>query len=162
MQICLHHTLTTFSREVTLEKMKITSTQQSSWRCWTDCLTQWMRKNMTRSTQIYTATTQSVVNYFNNNCHGIKKERVRGLKSNHFQNDTTNRVESFSNLNSRSTLKYMIGGLLNCIETLRSERYRQARSLNRIRAAAQLSGCCSQIYGSTKLQVHHKWRQLYM
>ena len=154
MQICLFHTLRTFSREVTIEKMKITSTQKIESLNMLEKLA--YAADEETYTEVYEDFVQkaplSVLTYFNKNWHEIKKEWVRGLKSFHLQNDTTNRVESFFShlkkyFHPRSTLKDMIGGLLSCIEAHRSERrYRQARSMNRLRTASHIPSGFQQQY----------------
>ena len=73
----------TFSREVTFEKMKITSTQRA------DSLKLLEKLSYAVDEEDYSkiyedfvqGAPESVANYFNNNWHGIKKEWVIGLKS---------------------------------------------------------------------------------
>ena len=154
MQICLYHTLQTFSREVTMEKMKITSAQRTNSLKMLEKLSYAVDEDTYNEMyeEFVKEAPATVVTYFNKNWHVIKKEWVRGLKSFHLQNDTTNRVESFFShlkkyFHPRSTLKDMIGGLLNCIEALRSERrYRQARLMNRLRTAAFIPSGYQQQY----------------
>ena len=82
---------------------------------------------------------RSVVSYFNTNWHGIRKEWVKGLKSFHLKNDTTNRVESFFSklkayFSPRSSLRETLTGVMSCVESLRCERrFRQVRHLNRVK-----------------------------
>ena len=154
MQICLFHTLRTFGREVTIDKMNITSTQR------TESLKMLEKLSYAADEESYTEVYEdfvqkapvSVVTYFNKNWHTIKREWVRGLKSFHLQNDTTNIVESFFShlkkyFHPRSTLKDMIGGLLSCIEAHRSERrYRHARPMNRVRTASHIPSGFQQQY----------------
>ena len=146
MQICLFHTLRTFGREVTIEKMNITSTER------TESLNVLEKLSYAADEESYNEVYEdfvqkapvSVVSYFNKNWHTIKREWVRGLKSFHLQNDTTIRVESFFShlkkyFHPRSTLKD--------IEACRSERrYRHASSMNRVRTASHIPSEFQQQY----------------
>ena len=98
LQICLYHTLRTFSREITMDKMAITSHQHTTALKILEKLT--YSFDEADYQQIYEKFQQEVpekvVEYFNANWHSIRDEWVKGLKSYHLCNDTTNRVESFS------------------------------------------------------------------
>ena len=69
----------------------------------------------------------------------IHVEWVKGLKSIHLQNNTANRVESFFSklkvyFSPRSELKETTSGLMNCIDSLRSERhFHQIKQITRIK-----------------------------
>ena len=97
LQICLYHTLCTFSREVTLEKLQIKSSERKQ------SLKLLEKLAYSNDDEDYNAkyaefcrvVPSRLQKYFKNNWHGIKAECVRGLKSVHLSNDTTNRVDSF-------------------------------------------------------------------
>ena len=90
--------------------------------------------------------------YFESNWHNIKTEWVRGLKSVHLSNDTTNRVESFFSklktyFSPRSTLKETVSGLMSCLHSMRSERrYRQVKFINRVKMASTLDPAEEEYY----------------
>ena len=97
LQICLYHTLRTFSREVTMDKMKITSAERAS------ALGHLEKHPYAHSKTDYgekylafiSGAPGTVVANYNSNWHHISSHWVKGLKSYHLKNDTTNRVESF-------------------------------------------------------------------
>ena len=106
--ICLFHTLRTFRREVTCEKMGISSGQR------TFCLELVQKMAYAPSEdeylkvydQLQKDAPQEVVDYFNTNWHSIRSEWVFGLKfgSGSFLNSTNNRLESIN-----GKLKQVIG-----------------------------------------------------
>ena len=140
-QICLYHTLRTFSREVTLDKMQISSQQRADSLKHLEKLAYSFDEDAycTNYEDFLSVVPERVASYYNANWHEIRNEWVKGLKSYHLQNDTTNRVESFFStlkkyFHPRSSLKEMLSGLMGCIEAQRSERhYRQVRLLNRVK-----------------------------
>ena len=129
LQICLYHTLRTFSREVTMEKLKISSSER---KVSLECLEKLAysvgeEDYQDKYTSFVDKVPMQVQNYFNSNWHGIRVEWVKGLKSFHLKNDTTNRVESFFSklkayFSPRSSLKETLAGLMSCVDSLRSER----------------------------------------
>ena len=143
LQICLYHILRTFSREVTMDKMKITSSERScalghlEKLAYAHSKTDYDEKYL----EFTTGVPGTVVAYYNSNWHHISTEWVKGLKNYHLKNDTTNRVESFFSklktfFSPRSSLKDTLSGLFSCIEAMRTERrYKQVRCLNKVKVA---------------------------
>ena len=96
LQICLHHTLRTFSREVAMEKLQISSTERMMSL---KCLEKLAYSSSAEGYQKYTSFTKNVPiqvqNYFSSNWHRIRTEWAKVLKSFHLKNDTKTRVKSF-------------------------------------------------------------------
>ena len=97
LQICLYHTLRTFSREVTMDKMHINSAERTLSLEFLEKLAyaQDEAEYQDRYRSFCNEVPTSVTRYFTANWHDIRVEWVKGLKSIHLQNNTTNRVESF-------------------------------------------------------------------
>ena len=129
--ICLFHTLRTFRREISCEKLGISSGQRVS------CL-EFVQKMAYASTEaeyekIYQhfqqAAPKEVLEYFNEGWHSIRDEWVLGLKSAHgsFLNATNNRLESINGklkqvINYHSTLEDFIDNFFVALRTERDHR----------------------------------------
>ena len=139
LQICLYHTLRTFSREVTMEKMKVPSTERTTALHPIEKLaySQSREDYDNKYAELMSKVPASIATYYNSNWHSISDEWVKGLKTYHLQNETTNRVESFFSklktyFSPRST--NTLTGLFACLETMWSERrYRQVKTLNKVK-----------------------------
>ena len=141
LQNCLYHTLRIFSREVTMDKMSVNSADRKLSLEFLEKLA--YAQDNTEYQETYRSfcneVPASVSRYFTANWHPIRVEWVKGLKSIHLQNNTTNRVESFFSklkayFSPRSELKETVSGLMNCIDSLRSERsFRQMKQITRIK-----------------------------
>ena len=129
--ICLFHALRSFRREITCEKMGITSGQR------TLCLehVQKMAYASTESEysclydQLERDAPKEVVQYFNNSWHSIRSEWVLGFKSccGNFLNSTNNRLESINGklkqvIDRHSTLEEFISKFFIILVALRTER----------------------------------------
>ena len=128
--ICLFHTLRTFRREVSCEKLGISSGQR------TVCL-ELLQKMAYAATddeytklyaQFQTSTPKEVLNCFNESWHLIKSEWVLGLKSlcGSFLNATNNRLECINGklkqvINHYSTLEDFISKFFIILSALRTE-----------------------------------------
>ena len=130
LEMCLFHTFRSFSREITIERMGITSSQR------TEILKSLTKVTYSQTEQLYQdnyeklceVMTAKVKDYFDANWHNIRSEWVHGLKGFNLSNNTTNRIESFfSHVKSvicrRAPLKDMIQNFLQILQTLRTERY---------------------------------------
>ena len=133
--ICLFHTLHTFRREISYEKLGISSGQRVSYL-------EFVQKMAYASTEaeyekIYQhfqqAAPKEVLEYFNEGWHSIRDEWVLGLKSAHgsFLNATNNRLESINGklkqvINYHSTLEDFIDKFFVILTALRTERDHQA------------------------------------
>lgn len=131
--ICLFHTLRTFNREITCDKLGITPNQRDMSKHIFEKLC--YCKNETEYMQIYTdfinseLTPHQVVTYFNKNWYNIREQWVTGLtsESGNFLNSTNNRLESFnSKLKSvipvYSNLPEFFKTLFIILKCIRSER----------------------------------------
>ena len=135
IQICFFHTLRTFRREITAEKLSITSAQRDK------ALDFLQRLAYSRSEQQYQSVYNdfvmsappSVVQYFNRNWHDIRVQWVRGIMSSaaNYGNFTNNRLESINQklksvMSSQCTFAECVSSLKAVIGTLRSERNHRA------------------------------------
>ena len=131
LQICLFHTLRTFKRQITTEKMGISLQERST------VLEILQDMAYSYSETIYQQRYEdlkqneipSVQDYFDSNWHDIRSEWVEGLKHKHFSLSvrTTNRLEStFQKIKSvikgHMTILEFCSSLLGVIATLRNER----------------------------------------
>ena len=129
--ICLFHTLRTFRREVTVEKMVITVGQRAY------ALEMFQKMAYSRSVDEYdsyytdfkSSAPRSVVSYFDNNWHPIKEQLVMFMKrsSGNFLNDTNNWSESINQkiksvLTKYASLEEFTEYFLSLLKTLRNER----------------------------------------
>jgi len=129
--ICLFHTLRTFNREITCEKLGITPDERDSSKKFIEQLC--YCKNEKEYQEIHTIflsqAPHQVKMYFEKNWHDIREEWVTGLtfQSGNFLNTTNNRLESFnSKLKSVipffSNLSEFFKQLFVVIKCVRSER----------------------------------------
>lgn len=141
--ICLFHTFRTFRREITCEKMGITSGQR------TTCLDTIQQMAYCSSQEQYDIvyskfennSPKKVVEYFNENWHNIKDEWVLGFKaaSGSFLNMTNNRLESINGklkqvINRHSSLEEFVVKFFIILTSLRTERdHRAALSCHKVK-----------------------------
>ncbi len=133
--ICLFHTLRNFRREVTCEKMGITSGQR------TVCLDLLQKLCYAHTEEDYSklysqfqsSAPREVVTYFNENWHPIRNEWVLGIKSScgNFLNFTNNRLESINGklkqvIKRYSSLEEFIEKFFIILTALRTERDHKA------------------------------------
>lgn len=136
--ICLFHTLRSIKREVSCEKLKITSDQRNL------ALEILQKLAYSRSLSEYDTHYQeltktnlhAVIKYFNENWDNIKDQWVEGLKNEHFNllTRTNNRLESINQkIKSVVTRNCDINSfwmdLMKCITTLNVERDHQAAKI---------------------------------
>ena len=100
LMICLFHTLRTFRREITTEKMGISAAQRITVL---EIICKLVyAQNDEEYQKFYQLLKQTklkeVIHYFDDNWHGIKEQWVEGLKreSCHYLNSTNNRLESIN------------------------------------------------------------------
>ena len=133
--ICLFHTLRSFKREITCEKMGISSGQRSmclellQQMCYAHSETEYCDLH----SRLQTSAPKKVVTYFNENWHGIRNEWVLGMKSScgNFLNFTNNRLESINGklkqvINRHSSLEDFIEKFFVILTALRTERDHKA------------------------------------
>ena len=136
--ICLFHTLRTLKREISCEKMGISSGQRSN------CLEMLQKLAYATSeaqyhelyTEFQRGAPQVVLEYFEENWHGIRDEWVLGMKSNcgNFLNFTNNRSESINGklkqvINRHSSLEEFLERFFVILTALRTERDHKAALL---------------------------------
>ena len=147
--LCLFHVLRTCKREITTEKMEITSAQR------TTVLEVLQRITYSPSEEEYTTNYHdllaleipTVTEYFNKNWHSIRTQWVEGLKRQSFSlgERTTNRVEStFQKIKSVTSsslpLQEFLKILLKMISTFRTERQHRALTV-----LAKVSRCTTEM-----------------
>ena len=133
--ICLFHTLRSFRREITCEKMGITSGQR------TMCLEYIQKMAYAYSESEYTklcdefkkSAPKEIIAYFDENWHGIREEWVLGMKSccGNFLNFTNNRLESINGklkqvINRHSSLEEFVENFFIILAALWTERDHKA------------------------------------
>ena len=133
--ICLFHTLRTFRREITTEKMGITAGQR------TTCLEYVQKLAYASSLEEYNKLYEQlkkdcpkkVVEYYDENWHSIKNEWVLGFKAScgSFLNFTNNRLESINGklkqvINYHSSLEEFVHKFFVILTSLRCERDHKA------------------------------------
>lgn len=133
--ICLFHTMRSFKREISCEKLGITSAERNL------ALEIVQKLAYSQSQDIYEKHYQellntnlhSVIKYFNENWHGICDQWVEGLKNNHFNllNRTNNRLECINQkiksvVSKNSDLNSFWIDLMHCLNTLNVERDQKA------------------------------------
>ena len=144
--ICLFHTLRSFRREITCEKMGITAGQR------TMCLdlVQKMAYAMSEAEydllhdQFQQDAPKEVVLYFNDSWQPIRNEWVMGLKSScgNFLNSTNNRLESINGklkqvISHHSSLEDFVDKFFIILTTLRTERdHRAAVMFQKVKVCA--------------------------
>ena len=133
--ICLFHTMRSFKREVTCEKMGITSGQR------TLCLELLQKLAYAASADDYDHVCnqferdapKTVIEYFRENWHPIRSEWVMAFKSScgNFLNSTNNRLESINGklkqvIDRNSSLEDFIDNFFVILSALRTERDHKA------------------------------------
>ena len=147
LQICLFHVLRTFGREITRDKMGISSGEKSTVLAHIQELTySHDEEDYTRRyDQLCLAMSTRIRRYFDDNWHHIRDEWVEGLKSRQMNLGvrTNNRVESFfshlmKSLVQRGRLQDLIERYMLCLSTLRSERsHRLLQALSKVPCTAK-------------------------
>ena len=143
--ICLYHTFRSFRREITMEKMGITSGQRN---CCLDLLQSMAYATSEEKYLELYATFKStvpppVLNYFNEQWHQIRHQWVMGMKysSGNFLNSTNNRLESLnaklkSVIARYSTLEEFVEKFFLILRVLRSERdYKASTAVQKVPVA---------------------------
>ena len=133
--ICLFHALRTFRREVSCEKLGITSGQRTFsleiFQKMAYCCSKEDYFKLYR--ELREGAPKQVVDYFCNNWHDLKSEWVLHYKamSGSFLNSTNNRLESFNGklkqvINRHSSLESFVKNFFVIISALRGERNHKA------------------------------------
>ena len=133
--ICLFHTLRSFRREILVEKMGITSGQRNM------CLEMLQQLAYATSEEKYdelyrqfcSCAPHTVLKYFNENWHPIRKQWTMGMKyaSGNFLNGTNNRLECInaklkSVISRYCSLEEFVDNFFLILRVLRSERDHKA------------------------------------
>lgn len=133
--ICLFHTLRTFRREITTEKMNISAAQRVTIL---ELITKMVyAQNETSYEEFYQQLQKTkfklVLNYFDKNWHGIRSQWVEGLKHDlcHYLNSTNNRLESINQKIKSVVSKYssvltFFRQLMKCLDSLALEKDHRA------------------------------------
>ena len=135
LMICLFHTLRTFRREITTEKMGISAAQRIT-TLEIICKLVYAQNNeeyqkfyeLLKQTEL-----EKMIHYFDDNWHGIKEQWVEGLKreSCHYLNSTNNRLESMNQkiksvVSRYSSILNFFQELMKCLDSLALERDHRA------------------------------------
>ena len=138
LQICLYHTLRTFRREITTEKMGITQDQRNL------CLELLQRMAYSKSKKEYDLLylqlqhvfPKNVRQYFEEQWHTIKEEWVQCFKNEkeNYLNSTNNRLESINQkfkavVQRYSSITEFFNRLQKCLDSLSDERDQRATNL---------------------------------
>lgn len=133
--ICLFHTLRTFRREISCEKLGISQGERVL------CLELLSKMAYAQSEAAYTtfydqfkqSAPKNVTDYFDGNWHGIREQWVDGLKNSqcNYLNRTNNRVESInaklkSVITRYSGMTQFFNDLMQCLSSLQMERDHRA------------------------------------
>ena len=162
LQICLFHVLRTFKREITVEKMGITSHERTTvLEILQDLAYSRSEENyQLRYDDLQATAIKSVIDYYNTNWHTIRSEWVEGLKHRQFSLNirTNNKLEStFQKLkavvSSRMHLKELIDALMGLINTLRNECDHRVVSMYQ-RRPVQLNMCPTEQKFSTNVTTY--------
>ena len=133
--ICLFHVLKTFRREITVEKLGVTTAERN---LALEIIQKMVyAKNEDEYSVLYSELAEtnlkSVIEYFNTNWHPIKEEWVECLESNNitFQNRTNNRIECINQklkavITKHSCLHQFFIQFLEAVDSLRTERDHRA------------------------------------
>ena len=133
--ICLFHTLRTFRREITSDKMGITMGQRTM--CLETIQKMAYASNLDEYNELHSnferSCPKTVVDYFNESWHPIKDEWVMGFKAacGSFLNFTNNRLECINGklkqvINRRSSLEEFVMKFFIILTSLRTERDHKA------------------------------------
>lgn len=133
--ICLFHTMRSFKREISCDKLGITSGQRNL------ALELMQKLAYSASEEAYARNYKElldtkikpVISYYNDNWHSIRDQWVEGLKNNFFNmlNRTNNRLESLNQkiksvVSRNSSLTTFWSELMQCLTTLETERDQKA------------------------------------
>ena len=133
--ICLFHTLRSFRREISCEKLGISQSERIM------CLELISKMAYAQSEESYASfydefikcAPQRVVDYFNANWHDIHEQWVDGMKNSqcNYMNRTNNRVESINAklkmvITRYSGMTQFFNDLMQCLSSLRVERNHRA------------------------------------
>ena len=104
--ICLFHTMRTFHREVTTEKMGISNDEHIQVLEILQCMA-YAKSYQVLYEQLLSTGLNAVMKYFNDNWHLIRNKWVEGHKNKYtnFRNSTNNRLES---INQKLRLSYQV------------------------------------------------------
>ena len=136
--ICLFHTMRTFRREVTTEKMGISNDERIQALEILQCMAYSKSESSYQVLyeQLLSTRLNTVIQYFNDNWHPIRNEWVEGFKNKYtnFLNSTNNRLESINQklkavVSSHSSLLEFNKQLQSCLSSLRVERDHRAASI---------------------------------
>lgn len=131
LMICLFHTLRTFRREITPEKVGITAAQKVMVL---ELITKLVYARDEDEyckfyQQLKETKLKQVLQYYDENWHGIKEQWVEGLKREacHYLNSTNNRIESINHkiksvVTKHSSLLNFFQDLMKCFDSLALER----------------------------------------
>ena len=135
LQICLFHTFRSFKREISTEKLLITSDQK---QMTLEIITKLEYSKIETEYQqhyqeLIDTKLKPVIEYFNKNWHAIRTEWVEGLKNNacNFLNRTNNRLEVINQkiksvVQKYSSLVKFFQDLLKCLDSHALERDHRA------------------------------------
>ena len=133
--ICLFHTMRSLKREISCEKLGITSGQRNL------ALELMQKLVYSTSEEVYArhyqelldTNLQPVISYYNENWHSIREQWVEGLKNKFFNmmNNTNNRLESINQkiksvVSKNSSLTTFWSELVQVLTTLQTERDQRA------------------------------------
>ena len=161
--ICLFHALRTFRREVSCEKLGITSGQRTLsleiFQKMAYCCSEGDYFKL--YTELRQSAPKQVVEYFRDNWHDIKSEWVLHYKaiSGSFLNSTNNRLESINGklkqvISRHSSLESFIKNFFIIISALRGERnHKAAIAVQKIRVQAFDDGSPEKLY--SQLLTHY-------
>lgn len=133
--ICLFHTMRSFKREISCEKLGITSAERILALEIVQKLAYSQSEEMysTYYKELVDTNLHSVIDYFNENWHGIRDQWVEGLKNDNFNmlNRTNNRLECINQkiksvVSKNSDLNTFWVDLMHCVNTLNTERDHKA------------------------------------
>ena len=131
LMICLFHTLRNFSREITSDKMGISAAQRITVL---EIISKLVydrdeEEYMKFYRQLRESNLNQVIEYFEDNWHGIKEQWVEGLKCevSHYLNSTNNRLESINQkiksvVTKYSSLVIFFQELMKCLALERDHR----------------------------------------
>ena len=135
LMICLFHTLRSFRREITSDKMGISAAQRITVL---EIISKLVyardeEEYMKFYRQLRESNLNQVIEYFEDNWHGIKEQWVEGLKCevSHYLNSTNNRLESINQkiksvVTKYSSLVIFFQELMKCLDSLALERDHRA------------------------------------
>lgn len=130
--ICLFHTLRSFQREITSDKLGISQAERnlSLELLQKMAYSQTVQDYEIHVDQLRHSAPRAVIEYFERNWHPIRCQWVQGLKNNHchYMNTTNNRLESINQKLKAVINRYspMTTFLIKCVWSLKIEREHRA------------------------------------